>query len=100
MGRRNVSSVPAQSLTLLNDPFVHQLAKDWSEMIVALPDVTDQQRLDTMYLTAFARHPTPEEQASTLEYVAAQTALNRTPQAVWQDVAHVLMNMKELILRF
>lgn len=100
MGRRNVSSVPAQSLTLLNDPFVHQLAKDWSQAIVALPDTTDEQRLNTMYLTAFSRHPTSEEKASTLEYVHAQLALNRTPQTVWQDVAHVLMNMKELILRF
>ena len=100
MGRRNVSSVPAQSLTLLNDPFVHQLAKDWSETIVALPNATDSQRLDTMYLTAFSRPPTPEEQASALEYIVAQTALNRTRQAVWQDLAHVLMNMKELILRF
>jgi hypothetical protein len=100
MGRRNVSSVPAQSLTLLNDPFVHQLAKAWSETILGLPNASDEQRLDTMYLTAFSRHPTPEEQTSALEYVAAQTALNRTQPAVWQDVAHVLMNMKELILRF
>ena len=100
MGRRNVSSVPAQSLTLMNDPLVHQLAKDWSETILAQPNTTDQQRLDTMYLTAFSRHPTPAEQASALEYVAAQAALNRTQQSVWQDVAHVLMNMKELILRF
>lgn len=100
MGRRNVSSVPAQSLTLLNDPFVHQLAKDWSQAMVALPNATDEQRLDTMYLTAFARHPTAAEQKSTLEYVAAQIALGRNPNAVWQDVAHVLMNMKELILRF
>jgi Protein of unknown function (DUF1553)/Protein of unknown function (DUF1549)/Planctomycete cytochrome C len=100
MGRRNVSSVPAQSLTLLNDPFVHQLAKDWSQSMLALPATTDQQRLETMYLTAFARLPTQAEQASTLEYIAAQKALDRTQHAVWQDVAHVLMNMKELILRF
>ena len=100
MGRRNVSSVPAQSLMLLNDPFVHQLAKDWSQTIVAVPHATDEQRLDTMYRAAFSRHPTPQEQQSALEYVAAQIALGRTQQAVWQDVAHVLMNMKELILRF
>ena len=100
MGRRNVSSVPAQSLTLLNDPFVHQLAKDWSEKILAKPNMTELQRLDTMYLSAFSRNPTAAEQASALEFVAAQTALNRTQQSVWQDVAHILMNMKELILRF
>jgi hypothetical protein len=68
--------------------------------MVALPNANDEQRLDTMYLTAFARHPTAAEQKSTLEYVAAQIALGRNPNAVWQDVAHVLMNMKELILRF
>ncbi len=100
MGRRNVSSVPAQSLTLLNDPFVHELAKAWSEAVVSLPDTADVERLDRMYLTAFSRSPTAAEQASTLDYVTAQLKLGRAPQAVWQDVAHVLMNMKELILRF
>ena len=33
MGRRNVSNVPAQALTLLNDPLVTHLARLWAEQI-------------------------------------------------------------------
>ncbi len=56
MGRRNVSSVPAQSLTLLNDPFVHQLAKQWSESMGGIDYA--ESRLTQMYLAAFSRVPT------------------------------------------
>jgi large subunit ribosomal protein L5 len=34
MGRRNVSNVPAQSLILLNDPFVASQAKKWAERVL------------------------------------------------------------------
>ena len=98
MGRRNVSSVPAQSLTLLNDPLVHQLAKYWIE---SLANVTsDQQRLELMYLSAFSRRPTADECEAAMAFIAEQTAAGRVPQDAWQDLAHVLMNMKEMILRF
>jgi len=100
MGRRNVSSVPAQSLTLLNDPFVHQLAKHWSQALLARADMSDDQRLEQMYLAAFSRRPTKEEQAAAIGFIADQMATGRNQQDVWQDVAHVVMNMKELILRF
>jgi len=100
MGRRNVSSVPAQSLTLLNDPFVHQLAKHWSQALLARADISDDQRLEQMYLAAFSRRPTKEEQAAAIGFIADQMATGRNQQDVWQDVAHVVMNMKELILRF
>ncbi len=98
MGRRNVSSVPAQSLTLLNDPFVHQLAKQWSESVANIP--TTEGRLTQMYLAAFSREPTEDELNFATQFLNEQTDGGRSPQDAWQDLAHVLMNMKELILRF
>ena len=100
MGRRNVSSVPAQSLTLLNDPFVHQLAKFWSQAILEQANLSDEQRLEQIYLTAFSRRPTSDEQAAAIGFIAEQVAAGRSQQDVWQDVTHVVMNIKELILRF
>ena len=35
MGRRNVSNVPAQALILMNDPFVVEQAKLWSQRMSA-----------------------------------------------------------------
>ena len=35
MGRRSASNVPAQSLMLLNDPFVHQQTQHWAERLLA-----------------------------------------------------------------
>ena len=34
MGRRNVSNVPAQALTLMNDPFVVQQARLWADRVL------------------------------------------------------------------
>ena len=35
MGRRNVSNVPAQALTLMNDPFVIGQARLWADRVLA-----------------------------------------------------------------
>ena len=35
MGRRNVSNVPAQALTLMNDPLVAHLARLWADRLIA-----------------------------------------------------------------
>ena len=34
MGRRTVSNVPAQSLILMNDPFVHHQASLWAQRVL------------------------------------------------------------------
>src|SRR5712671_2463631 len=38
MGRRNVSNVPAQALILMNDPFIVEQAKTWSQRTPANTD--------------------------------------------------------------
>ena len=40
MGRRSVSNVPAQALTLLNNPFVVQQAELWAKRVLAKPGRT------------------------------------------------------------
>ena len=95
MGRRNVSNVPAQSLTLLNDPWLHQLADQWADRIVT-KEASDERRLEMMYTSALGRTPTSTERTASLDFIAST---NSTTLNSWRSLAHVLINSKELIYR-
>jgi hypothetical protein len=99
VGRRTVSNVPAQSLILLNDPFVHQQAGLWAKRVLA-EGGTPAARVRHLYLAAFARPPTPAEERACLGFLARQarlTASGGDAPAAWADLAHVLFNAKEFI---
>jgi hypothetical protein len=104
MGRRTVSNVPAQALALLNDPFVIGQAELWAKRVLATKGASPQQRIERMYLRAFARPPTADELAAAEAFIQQQgEALGSTEAErandvrVWADFAHVLMNVKEFI---
>jgi hypothetical protein len=100
VGRRTVSNVPAQSLILLNDPFVHQQAKLWAKRVLARPGSTHE-RIIGMYESAFTRSPTETELTACIEFLqhrpAAQARGNIDDAAAWTDLAHILFNVKEFI---
>jgi hypothetical protein len=98
MGRRNQSNVPAQSLMLMNDPFVFAQAVRWAERLPA--DLPSDKKLEGMYLAAFARPPGPEEMAEADAFIreqASHLAASLEDPRVWADLAHVLFNAKEFI---
>ena len=104
IGERSVSNVPAQSLILMNDPFVLQQATRWAEQLLARGDLPFEQRLDRLYQEAYGRSPTPEEQATLSGFYNQQAELyGIAPEAraadvrLWTDVCHVLINVKEFI---
>ena len=88
-GRRDVSNVPTQALTLLNDPFVIQQAGYWAERI-RHTDGSNPQRIEQMFLEAFARTPSPAELERALSLVGSD-------DAGWDDLALTLFNLKEFI---
>jgi hypothetical protein len=99
VGRRMVSNVPAQSLILMNDPFVHQQAEAWAERILAQSG-SSKGRITEMYQSAFGRLPDPTEQRACLEFLDRQTRVadgKPNEPAAWADLAHVLFNAKEFI---
>jgi hypothetical protein len=99
MGRRSVSNVPAQALTLLNNPLVLQQAELWARRVHAGQGRTAKERVVRMYETAFGRGPTESELAEALDFLAAQgKEYGRAddPRA-WADLCHVLYNVKEFI---
>ena len=88
LGRRDSTNVPAQSLALLNDPFVADAAGKWSARHDALAPAG---RVQKMFTDALGRLPTEAEAAAALRYAAGGT-----PEA-WRDLAQSLFNVKEFI---
>ncbi|NND35240.1 MAG: DUF1553 domain-containing protein [Saprospiraceae bacterium] len=101
-GDRMETNVPAQSLTLLNDPFVQEQAKVWATVLCAkYPDT--KSRLEAAYLTAFGRRPSQEESDNSLIFLKNQREnyqlenSEETTILVWTDYCHSLFNTKEFI---
>jgi hypothetical protein len=100
IGKRNVSSSPAQPLMLLNNELVHQEAERWAKRILAETGRDDRQRLQEAYWTAFSRAPEPWEEEVALTFLREQRALHSGGDAevrAWKDLAHTLINVKEFI---
>ncbi|WP_197443581.1 DUF1553 domain-containing protein [Maioricimonas rarisocia] len=70
-GRRSNTNVPAQSLTLMNDPRLERYAKAWgSRFSVAAGETTEAERVSLMFEEAFAREATPAEVDRVQRYLA------------------------------
>ena len=104
MGRRNVTNVPAQSLALMNDPFVTEQAVLWARKTLRDELRAAEARIDGMYREAFARGPTAEEREAAVGFLLSQAAQHGVSfadqprhEATWADLAHALINTKEFI---
>lgn len=89
VGRRDVTNVPAQSLTMMNDQRVSELASRWAERILedsTLPD--DESRIKRMFLSAFARPATIEDIQRVTQYLKeTRERYQKLDEqiAVWRD---------------
>ena len=100
-GQRTVSNVPAQSLILMNDPFIVEQARLWAAGLMGNPRLsTLEEQVEQMYLAAFARCPTREEQAAAQRFSQRQTELygsDADDLRLLADLAHALFNVKEFV---
>ena len=102
-GKRDVTSVPAQALILLNDPFVLAMADHWAGRLLADGRSQPDERMAAMFREALGREPDAEEMSVWLDAASAFASPNTTPEALmaeraaWKGVAHALFNSKELI---
>ena len=69
-GRRDETNVPAQSLTMLNSPWVMDLAQQWSSKIQG---ETLEEKVTAAYQVAFARKPKADERQSILTFIDIMT---------------------------
>ncbi|HEX3656819.1 MAG TPA: PSD1 and planctomycete cytochrome C domain-containing protein [Pirellulales bacterium] len=104
LGARDVTNVPGQALTLLNDRLVLETAKHWARAQMKIAADRPADRIRDMYRQALAREPDAEDLAAAERYVADLAATYHVPfkdslrtERVWQDFAHALFNLKEFI---
>lgn len=99
-GRRDLSSVPAQALTMLDDPFVLGEAQRWATRTLEDDSRTTQQRVQRMFEEAFARPAEADELAESVAFVTGRCehygVADDDPRA-WSDLAHVLFNLNEFL---
>ena len=105
MGSRESSNVPGQSLLLLNNPFVHQQAKEWAARdLLAFKNLALEQRVERLFSEALGRKPSQRESQTMVEFIQNQAAAYELPYIahgtdprLWTDVCHVLLNAKEFL---
>ena len=95
VGRRSKSNVPAQGLTLMNDPFVQGQAASWAKRCLSTAASSDTQRIDELYERAFARLPNAEERDSALHFLSDPADVSR--EEAFAELCHVLFNVKEFV---
>jgi cytochrome c551/c552 len=100
-GRRDVTNVPSQALTMLNDPFVAAMAEHWASQLMLKPHTMPEERVRTMFQRAFAREP----QANELQTWSATVRGLASPasgglmhdEAAWTQLAHTFFNTTEFL---
>jgi hypothetical protein len=99
IGRRSVSNVPAQALTMMNNPFVVGESERWAKRVLSEKDRKPAQRIEKMYVACFGRTPSDTELKEALAFLEEQGKEYGKADDVraWSDLCHVLMNVKEFI---
>jgi hypothetical protein len=82
LGRRDSTNVPAQSLALLNDRFVINLAQHWANSVAGPPaksasldDEAVKSRIGQMFVMALGRPATTDELNQSFEYLRSSAQL-------------------------
>lgn len=94
-GRRDVSTVAPQALTLLNNAWVHEESRAMAERVVASGTTTESQ-VDAAWRIAFARAPSATEKQAAIDYVE-HSRVDGGDLAAWSALCHTLINTNEFI---
>jgi hypothetical protein len=121
LAERNRSNTPLQALTLLNDPMFIDLAQATGRQLASQKEMTDQDRIQTLFVSLLTREPQRGESAMLVEFVGRQrkqfsadiagakklmepvqpTADDKTTveQATWTAFARALFSLDEVVMR-
>ena len=102
---RNDTTVPSQSLFLLNNSFVRDQARFLAERLLSDVQQTDDQRFETVHWLVFGRQTTMEEIADAHRFIAdcmATQVAQTQPEAdrrrvAWQSYCQLLLCSNEFL---
>ena len=97
VGRRNVTNVPAQSLALMNDRFVHEQSRIWAGRIMGREGSTND-RLQVLHRQAFGRDATAAELGWATKVLGELGG--EASEEAWAALCHLMINRKEFIYVF
>ena len=86
-GRRNISTVPTQALTLLNNDFIYAHAKRFASRVRELSS-DKQEQVSLAYELALSRPPSEEERKLGLKFLESNSL---------EDFSNVLFNVSEFV---
>jgi hypothetical protein len=101
-GARNVTTVPTQSLLLMNSPFLMDQAQHVAKRMLATPG-SEEARLRSLYETLLSRSPTAGEERRARQFLAeykqsfpkTKAAKASPEEAAWAALSHALMASNE-----
>nr|WP_299381625.1 PSD1 and planctomycete cytochrome C domain-containing protein [Allomuricauda sp.] len=103
-GKRDVTNVPAQSLILMNDPFVIQQSEIMANKLLAHKELTMEQRVTWLYMRTFSRKPTAKEIENASNFMDSikkmksdEGLVENMELEVWKEYCHSIFNLKEFI---
>ncbi len=92
---RTSSTVPLQSLALLNSDFIHRRAQAFAKRLEQEAGPDAQKRLSSAFVLACGREPSPEERAAATNFLTTQQQLYaREPDAgerAWSDLCQMVL---------
>jgi dipeptidyl-peptidase-4 len=98
---RNDTTVPAQALFMLNNPFVREQALHFAQSLLADNRATDAERLRSAYARALGRLATPAEQKEAADYLHDYASRGRpggnNHLAAWQSYCQMLFCANEFL---
>jgi len=100
-GRRDVSTVAPQALSLLNNPFAHEQSGSLADRVIAQAGGDTRSRVELAWRLALGRAPSPAELDSALAHLEAQAqAFEQRPSAPREGDGPIdLLLFAEAVLR-
>jgi len=110
--KRNITTVPTQALTLLNNEFVLVQARHLAERVIREAGSNDPKaHVRTLYRIALSREPSPTELSGNIEFIRKQREFRASRSssgsgdsdgqdlelAALTDLSHVMLNANEFV---
>jgi cytochrome c553 len=97
MGNREVTTLPTQSLFLMNSPFVAKESAAMADQVLAQEELENPARAQLLFRRALGRNPTEEELQRVVAYVDSMTigTPRISPKVVWASLCQALFTTNE-----